>query len=270
MNYLTKTETNELLKAIKNDNKEYSVIFKLMYIYGKDFKQIIELQWSDVNSNTIKFKGEEFPLSNENYNLLKEVNKSDKYIFFNKKEQEDIHENVNIYRKRLIYYFNNTIKQLNLSSRVKYSGLSLTDLRRLRGQHLIIDGVDLNIVMQLYQQKPNARTQFKKYLHYDELYKIQTNNHCETMQDIFQTKYTDLDIFEVKDLNNYNQYIVTNMKESTLILLDVDKLTFIEEISDNFKDHVIQIYKNNNLLDNIKGLQTSQYKLIDDCKFIKV
>jgi hypothetical protein len=106
-------------------------------------------------------------------------------------------------------------------------------------------------------------------MQYDELYKL-NNPKCETIEEVFKPTFTDLNIFEVKEFNDYNQYIVTDMNESTLILLDTDKLTFIEETSPKFRDNVIDIYKNSNLLEDIDGLHTSQYKWIDNYKFIKV
>jgi hypothetical protein len=274
MRYLSKTETNELLDTISKDNETYGLIFKLMYLYGKPFKNVITLKWEDINmeDSTISFKGESLPLSKDiKEDLEKYFSKehSAKYIFLEDTDRHDVYELTKEYRKKAIYYFNNNIKQLELPSNIKYCGLSLTDLRRLRGQHLLLDGVDLNIVMKLYQKKPSARTQFKKYMQYDDLYKI-NNPKCETIEDVFRPTFTDLNIFELKEFDNTNQYIVTNMKESTLIVLDTDRLAFIEETSKKFRDKVIDIYKNNNLLENINGLQTSQYKWIDNCKFIKV
>lgn len=270
MRYLTITETNELIKRITEDNQTYGTIVKLMYIYGKEFKQIIQLKKEDITETSIQFKGQKFPLKKEDYNTLKNYAKSSntEYIFLTN-QFEDLGEETNKYRKKLIYYFTQNLKQLHLPTKIKYSGLSLTDLRRLRGQHLILKGVDLKLVMDLYQQKPNARTQFKKYLKYDELYKLSSEKQCNSMEDIFHY-CTDTDIFQLEDFKNNNQYIVTNMKESTLILLDYDNLTFIEEISDEFKDNVINIYQNTDLIGDIKGLQPSQYKLLDDMKFIKV
>lgn len=270
MKYLTITETNELIHKVTEDNFIYGTIIKLMYLYGKEFKYIIRLKKTDVTEESITFRSEQFPLKKEDYNALKKISEysTNEYIFLGY-SFEDIEEATNLYRKKVIYYFTQNLKSLNLPTRIKYGGLSLTDIRRLRGQHLILNGVDLKVVMDLYQQKPNARTQFKKYLQYDELYKISSEKHCNTIEDIFQY-CTDTDIFQLEDFKNNNQYIVTNMKESTLILLDYDNVTFIEDISDEFKENVINIYQNNNLLDSVKGLQPSQYKLLDDIKFIKV
>lgn len=266
MKYLTETETNILLKKIQKDNESYGIILKLMYLYGKTFNQIILLKTEDITENTIKFNDNTFPLKHRDYlNLLSIEN--NEYIFL--KDTDNINEAVDKYRKNIIYYLNNNLKQLKLPSKIKWGGISLTDLRRLRGQHLILKGVDLKLVMELYQQQPSARTQFKKYLKYDELYKLSSTKECENLSDVFNY-CTDTDVFQMEDFDNSNQYIVDDNTESTLVLLDYDTLTFIENVSDKFKDNVLNIYQNTDLVEEISVLQPTQYKLLNGIKFIKV
>ncbi len=192
---LSKGETNELLCKVSEDNYVYGLIFKLIYLYGKDGISVLSLKWNDINfgNDTILFKGYSFPLSlyvKEDLQRLSE-NSNGEYCFLD--NVGDMERSIDIYRKRLRYYLNNTVKRLDVSHKIKHVALSITDLRRLRGQHLFLDGVGLPLIMELYLQGDGTVTQFKRYLEFDDL--MESVFPCEDMVELFSL-YSCLDVFD--------------------------------------------------------------------------
>jgi len=267
---LSKGETNELLQKISEDNQTYGLIFKLIYVYGKDARSILTLKWSEVNlkKDNIRFKNEFFPLLPMLKKDFESLTYSGTYVFL-EDDNDNLDNRVDIYRKKLRYYLNDKIKQLDLPLRVKHVGLSITDLRRLRGQHLLIDGVDLSIIKKLYLQKEGTTTQFKKYLCFDDLNRLKYP--CDDMEVLFRD-YTDLCIFDLHEYDDGDlQLVVTDHEDfETLVSIDDGVLVFMDSsVPKEYVDKISEIY-NGGLLGNLGVLKSSEFKLVDGLSFIRL
>lgn len=177
---ISKEKTKLLLNMISEDNFEYGLIFKLCYIYGRQISEVYNLHSSDVNFDVDKIS---FKINNEyvKYNihdsvrddLLEYCNGLDGYLF------TDISLNFDNFISRLNYY---------LKKYDDYCGVHISprDFKKLRGQHLITDGVSVSMVQVLYHGADITST--KRFLNYNGLLGI---NDVESLDMVF-SDYTDV------------------------------------------------------------------------------
>ena len=280
---LTKGEINELLLRISEDNFQYGIIFKLIYIYGKEGKPVITLKWRDIDfdKNTIRFKNKLFPLHSqvkEDLLVLQDetLGGMDDYLFLDDGLDGDGLENcIDILRKKLRYYLGNTVKGLDVCLRIKRNSLSISDLRRLRGQHLLFDGVPLSVVMELFLQSNGTVNQFKRFLEYDDVFRLL--HPCDCV-DCLLMDYTDLGIFDFDSHRVRKDYfMVSNRSGDSLVLcLDSDEgLVFVGEGEESIrfnpllKSEVEKLY-NSGCLDGLLVLRDYEFKSLDGLSFVRM
>ena len=267
---LTKSETNELLKCVCEDNQLYGLIFKLIYIYGKEGMSVLSLQWEDIDfdNNTIWFKESEFPLSHYvKLDLLELYDISEcNYVFLD--VGVDVDNGIDVLRKRLRYYLHNRVKKLDVSHKIKHISLSITDLRRLRGQHLLLDGVGLDLIMDLYIQQDGTSTQFKRYLEYDDL--MGRIFPCEDVDDLFG-KYTDLDIFEFESSGDYKDSFVVGCDSAEFVIYfnGDGGLSFVGDVDESLREKVLYLF-DCGVLDSLVLLGVNEYKVVGGFSFVKI
>lgn len=272
---LTKGETNELLNKISDDNLTYGLIFKLIYIYGKEGMSVLSLKWSsiDFDKDFIRFKGKKFPLSrfvkSDLESLYEYRDTGNEYVFLNGVTDENVNNSVDVLRKKLRYYMSNTVKRLDVNHRIKHVALSITDLRKLRGQHLLCDGVPLKVVMDLYGQENGTSTQFKKYLEYDSI--MMELFPCSSIGELFRV-YTNLGVFDF-DSDGVSNFMVSTLDDSGLefvvYLSDTDVGFVGEDIPSSVVDTVNGLF-DCGLLDCLKVLGDSEYVVFDGLSFVKL
>ena len=278
---LTKGETNELLNNISEDKQVYGLIFKLIYIYGKEGMTVLSLKWEqiDFKNNLIWFKNRSYPLVSFVRDDLVELSEqgTDGYVFLDVDVGEDISNSVDILRKKLRYYMSNTVKKLDVTHKVKHVALSITDLRKLRGQHLLLDGVSLKVVMDLYNQQLGTSTQFKKYLEYDDI--MSALFPCRNLDELFNV-YTNLNVFDFENPNDVDSFMVSTIPsedENTdtgvvefVIYLTGDSVGFVgEDIPSNVIDIVNSLF-DCGLLDCLGVLKVNEYVVFDGLSFVKI
>lgn len=267
---LTKGETNELLIKISEDNYIYGLIFKLIYLYGKDGMSILSLKWTDIdfNKRTINLKGTVFPLSRfvESDLLRLKENSHTDYCFLD--SAVDVVRSIDVLRKKLRYYMNSSVKKLDVNHKIKHVALSITDLRRLRGQHLFMDGVPLKLIMDLYVQGEGTSTQFKRYLEYDSL--MVSKFPCSSMNELFDV-YTDLAIFDFEsESETILNFAVSYGDMDFVIYLSKDELGFVgDDVGDSVKEK-LQLLFDGGLLSSLGVLGDSEYLMVDGFSFVKL
>ena len=159
---INKKQTKILLNMITTDNNEYGLIFKLCYIYGRLISEVYQVNSDmiDFEKNTINFK----------------IN--DNYVEFNihHSVKEDLKLQVKEHNGFIFHHiglsnFDKFNKHLNYYLK-KYDELygvhiSPRDFKKLRGQHLLCDGVDVNSITGLYCNGDNSAT--KRLIEYNNL-----------------------------------------------------------------------------------------------------
>lgn len=261
---LKKTELNTLLKQITQDKKEYSTIYKLIYIYARQTKEVLSLTKKDINTkkNTITFKINNkpttFPITK---NIKKELTtiteklKQNEYLFINTPED------INSQGSLLNYYLNQTIIKLNQTKGWECNKLSLTDLKKLRAQHLIKEGVRLETIMELFLN--TNISEFKEFIKYEEL--IAKNPY--TSVDTIFTEHTNINIFSIEGYNKEEIFTaVNNNGDECNIILDFNIIEII-----GFNNVAVEVSKIDEgyLVDQLSLLNNGEYLIIDDLKFYK-
>lgn len=267
---LTKGETNELLNKVSEDNYIYGLIFKLIYLYGKDGITILGLKWDNIDfkNQNIRLKGDDYPLSDFIIADLLRLQKDtqNEYLFL--EDTNDVDKSIDILRKRLRYYLNNNVKRLDVNHKIKHVALSITDLRRLRGQHLFLDGVNLKLIMELYQQHDGTSTQFKRYLEYNDL--MEKKFPCKDMSDLFNA-YTELGIFDFEsDLDRVLSFAVSYEDLDFVISISKEGLDFVgEDIGVSVMDDVTGLF-DGGLLKSLYLLGDSEYLVVGGFSFVRL
>ena len=252
---LSKTELNELLKRITEDNEEYGLALKLTYIYGRSIGEVSNLQKKDITGTEITFKiNDEYKTYLLHPTIQSELEKQielltdEDYVFSNHKKLKD-NLNYTLYRKT-----ENTRELQYLY------GLKLTtkDFRILRGQHLFQDGVSVKTVNELYCNKSLDST--KKLIKYYDLL-----NQDKSINTILED-YTDIKLYEDFEYSSYATYYCVNRgEEEAIIELQNEKIINIigeEEIKKELMQ--LPLY---NILGEITGI--GEYKFYNGFKIMK-
>ena len=189
---LDKYQLNRYFKELEKENPEYTILLKVAYTYGKNIEEIINLKTTDIHENTITIKQKQqiltytYPITKEFKNELTKTADENGYLF-------PLHEHpqpstiINEFLKKVNrkIYKKHFIKVPHITSR---------DFKRLRGQHLILDGASINLVRHLYGNTNTRIT--RKFLQIDEL--LKEAGRPTSIEDIIE-KHTDLDLYYDKE-----------------------------------------------------------------------
>lgn len=197
---LNKYNLNKYFKELEKENVEYTLLLKVAYIYGKNIEEVIQIKKEHIQQNTITIKQKQqilkytYPISNE----------------FKKELQENITPNKEGYLFTLHNHpqpstiINEFLKKVNRKINKKYfikiPHITSRDFKRLRGQHLILDGATINLVRHLYGNTNTRIT--RKFLQIDEL--LQEAGRPTTIEDIIENN-TDLNIYQDKEFIGEHQ-----------------------------------------------------------------
>lgn len=190
----TNEKINELLYRIKQDSPEKGIIYKMVYVYGRNVSSVLKLKVEDVDFENasitfiVRSRTVTLPLTEDIADELSEIikNKSpNEFIFV--EDSAEFHR----YSNHLNNYLESFIHKLNRTVWFKQRNLITNELRILRGQHLFMDGADINTIHNLYQNGTVERT--KDEIKYDELVKLKFP--CNTLEKIF-TDFTDTETFD--------------------------------------------------------------------------
>ena len=158
---ISKEKMKLLLDKISEDNFEYGLIFKLCYIYGRLISEVYDVHEDDIDfeKNKIRFNinGEDmdFPLHNAVYDDLKRQCDETRGFLFH----------------HLYDDFDKFVRNMNYQLRRydAYCGVHISprDFKKLRGQHLLLDGLDVKCITDLYCNYDNSAT--KRLIRYNDM-----------------------------------------------------------------------------------------------------
>lgn len=216
---LTKTETNELLKVITEEEPIYGLILKLQYIYGRNVSEVYNLTKNDIEMDkdliTFVMNGDKltYTVHPEVRSLLyKTVEEAKKNYIFQEGERplSNVKDGINYYLHK---------KTNNVNSLPFMEGLRLTtrDFKALRGQHLFEDGISIKTIHELYHNSNSEGT--KKTICYDELRRMLSPSDVEEI-----IRDTHMDVYSDHSFNRNPIFYITNKdgEEAILEIKDTD------------------------------------------------
>ena len=159
-------ETYDVINAIESQEKHYEkgLFFKLQYVYARRSDEIANLKVKDIDfeKGCIKFhiakkRSENAPTLN--LNLIPELNDEIKHLIEMKElsdddflfiDNADSKEN---YKSNLRNYLRRNIETITKETIGKSIKIGTHGFRKLRGQHLLNDGVGIEKLQKLYQHE---------------------------------------------------------------------------------------------------------------------
>ena len=159
-------ETYDVLNAIESQEKHYEkgLFYKLQYVYARRSDEIANLKVEDIDfeKGCIKFtigkkRTEKAPTLN--LNLIPELTDELKHLIEMKQlsdddflfiENEDSKEN---YKRNLRNYLERNSEKITKETIGKSIKIKTHGFRKLRGQHLLNDGVGIEKLQKLYQHE---------------------------------------------------------------------------------------------------------------------
>ena len=264
---MSKTDVNKLLFEVTQEYPDYGLILSMQYIYGKNPGDVIELKKEDIdfNNNTIRFKLSKsnirLPIVPDIYGLL--VNHIDNlpddeeyvFLFFY------VDYKSNILSKRINYYLNIKINELNKGVNHRLNKITNRDLKMLRGQHLYLENVPMEVIHELYNNFNYTET--RNMIDYDVL---NEKNNCASVDELINY-HTDLNLFHDDDYNREKIFaVVDSVGEYSVVEFNEDGLKVYEndELSDKLNELDVD-----DLYDNLKCLKSGEFKFIEGYKFLK-
>lgn len=260
---LTKEETNELLKIIREEEPNYGLILTLQYIYGRNVSEVYNLKKTDVDqdNNTITFimNNDElvYPVHEEiKTQLYDTVNNAKRVNVF----QEGTRPLSNV-KDGINYYLHKKTEALNELKFLEGIRLTTKDFKALRGQHLYQDGVSFKTIHELFHNTNTEGT--KRTICYSELKKLFDK---EDINDIIHS--TCLNVFTEHEFNDNPVFYVTMDEEEALIELNSDDtINFYGE--DTFKKAVNSI-DYSLLIKSLRNVKVpGDYTCHDNIKFLR-
>ena len=268
---LDKEDTNLLLNYINLKDKKYGLILRLAYIYGRHIRDILKLQKTHYDSkhNILDFTFLDIPKSFSLHKDIKEefkeyinsIENNNDYLFINHLDE------LTIIRKELDKLILESVKEINHKQLLRQHCpiISGKDFRKLRAQHLFIDGVSIEVINQLLLNK-NIHS-FKKFINYDELLLLKFP--CSSLTNLFEY-FTDLNIFHDADFENVDLINISKDDESVVFEYDYINLTIsiIKGNNESLIKWLEDIDKQmlNNIVSNIN---VGDYKIIDGIQLLK-
>lgn len=264
---MSKTDVNKLLLEVMNENVEYGLILSMQYIYGRNPGDVLELKKEDIdlNENTIKFRlsksNLKVPIAIDIYELLvnhlNSLSDDEEYVFLNK----DVDYKSNVLSKRINYYLNVKINELNKGVNHRLSKITNRDLKMLRGQHLYLENVPMEVIHELYNNFNYSET--RNMIDYEGLNEW---NNCSSVDDLINY-HTDLNLFHDDDYNREKIFAVVDSNGDYSVV--------------EFNGGGLKVYENDDLYEklneldvddlynNLKCLRSGEFKFIDGLKFLK-
>lgn len=268
---ISKEMLNELLKYVIEDNLKYGLIFKITYVYGRNIGEVLKLKTSDVDfkHDTIDF---DLPTENVSFKLHEDV-KRDLISYLEEKSLKnsdylfiDDALKVNNYSKKLNFYLNNFINDLNRNVLSWHCPTLVNrDFKNLRGQHLFLDGADVKTVNMLYRNKNIQST--KDNIEYKEL--LAKKFPCTSLKKVFED-FTDLNVFFDTNFKNSDLFTVCKGDDTLILEYDYDMGVFNmlgDESSDVYNE--VKNFSSDDLIVQLKNLDTGNYKYVEGLRFIK-
>lgn len=269
---LGKEKLNELLYLFHDDDFRYGLIFKLIYIYGRNAGEVLKLKVKDIdfNENLISF---ELFDGRKSFMLHDDV-RDDLVTFTSDLNSDDflfvhVDESMDMAIKKLNYYLHKTIDSLNRHIDFGCPKLTTKDFRILRGQHLFLDGAEIHTIHELYNNS-NLLTGTKNTINYNEM--LQLKFPCNTLNTVF-TDYTDTNIFNDHDFDKTDIFTVNTENETVILEVDYleNNVNIIAEPDNKDTELINQL--NETLTEaNMKSLRKmnpGNYKYINDLRILK-
>ena len=273
---LDKQECNSVLEYISTIDEEMGLFLKIIYVYGRKVSEISKLKVKDIDvkhglidfrlgkNKTCSF-GLVSDVKDSVYEQIKDLD-SEEFIFsFN---SGDVNRKVS-------RFLDSVVKKINLSNMGVINrhcpSLNGFDFRRLRGQHLFIDGVSLALInmVYLFEDRDSVRNLIK----YDELCVALSN--CSSIDVLMRdTRFTDLNVFHDTEYHNVDSVVLFTVScggvscvvfeydciDSTVSVLegsDESIVKFVDGLDKSFFDDVLC------------HLSNGDYKIIDGFKIVK-
>lgn len=266
---LDKKQLNELLYYLYKDNEKYGLIFEIVYVYGRNINEVLKLKAKDIDEATIEF---ELPTERFNFILYKGLKKplteyitgkglsDDDYIFI------DDEKNINKYSKNLNYYLKSKITELNQKVlNYKVPVLVLGDLKKLRGQHLFLDGADLSVINELYRNK-NIQTT-KNNIRYGELKCVRDK--VVSLEKLLKD-YTDLRVFHDNSFDESDIFMVVDEGSSDEVVFELDYVNDVVNWVGKRNPCLVDVFKRKMVdCDDLRKLEVGDYLLFGDVRVIK-
>ena len=212
--YISKEQLNELFFNMRRYNESNAIIFQTCYIYGQKISTILNLHKKDINidQKLINFNGNEYKLHEDikKYFTYLETLNMDDYVFVT-----DMSKGIKYYNQNLNRYLANFIDSMNEKLPWTCPQLRSNDFRRLRGQHLYLDGVDVSVIQDLFNTNLQ-RT--KNIINYNELYTVRFP--CTNINTVFKD-YTDLNLYYDNNHESSCVFIVCKDNKNIVIGYDV-------------------------------------------------
>lgn len=266
---LDKLKFNELLYYIREDHFKNYLILKLIYVYGRNAREVFNLQVKDINvtQDNLTFETQTglltYPLTDDTRDDLlgyiydQELNSED-YILRGEKESMEI------VIKKLNYYLDRTIDSLNKTIDFDCMKLTTKDFKILRGQHLFLDGATLHIIHELYHNSNIQST--KDNIEYNSLVKLKFP--CDSLDKVFNM-YTDFNLYNDNRFDDTDIFTVGDESDNIIIELDYVEQTINLISEENQLTDKIEEIPPNQLCRRLRGMDTGNYRLINGLRFIK-
>ena len=233
---LTKTETNELLKVVREDMPNYGLILTIQYIYGRNVSEVYKLRKQDVNQDedkiTFYMNGDKLTFNVHpeiKEQLYKTVNEAQKQYIFQEAERQlpNVKDNIN-------YYLHKKSEKLNELKFLEDLRLTTKDFKALRGQHLYQEGYPIKTIHELYHNTNMDGT--KKTIQYDELMEELYPSDIDKLVDNLC-----LSVYTEHEFKNNPLFYVTNEEGECIVEIEEDLGVINVLGDDSIKDAVDSI-----------------------------
>lgn len=270
---LNKTKLNELLYYITSDDYKNSLILKLIYIYGRNAREVFNLKPEDINltNETILFG---IPTGTTSLPLVDDIRDDlmgyiydhgispDEYVF------REVDESMEIAIKKLNYYLDKTITSLNNTIEFNSPKLTTKDFKTLRGQHLYLDGTRLHTIHELYCNTNLMST--KDIIQYNKL-----NNYlspCDTLDKVFKDN-TDLNLYYDYRYGQVDLFTISDNNDEENLIIEIDytenTINIIAGEEDTGLVKELQKISPDDLFRELSKLEHGNFKFINGLKIIK-
>lgn len=261
---LTKQQTNEVLRTIKQEEPRYALALTIQYIYGRNISEIYNLHSNDIDTanETITFtmNGDKLTykvhpqIMKDLYDLTEE---NPGYIFQEgNKPPHTIKDGIN-------YYLHKRGGLLNTIPYMRDLRLTTKAFKKLRGQHLYQDGIPLKTIHELYHNTNIEGT--KKTIQYHELKELL---YTQTLEDIIAK--TNMEIYEEPEFNKNPIFYLTSMENEAI--LEITKKDDFKAIGDEeLLDYITnEDFPKTELINKLQAVErVGDYIIFQNIKFIK-
>ena len=269
---LTKYELNKYFKEIKKEDNENYLILKLAYIYGKNVDEILTIQKKNINlkENTITIPArieQTYPIAEELKQELKEhINNitTQQHIF-------KLHD-----EEKYNTYLNEFVKKVNRriyrEYQIKIPHFTVREFKRLRGQHLILDGATFNTIRKFYGNSNTKITQ--SFLQLEDL--LIDNNKPVDKDDIINN-FTDTNIYYDNEFKIKQILIFVNGDKHTktdpysyknYIELNLETMNTKYETHDKIIDDIIN--NTPQIKEQLSKLKVGEYRKYNNLRFTRI